>query len=156
MSAVRSQTQIDWNFRPKWYIGALDTKRGIHNRIQGTVRGKAIKAALEDGDLASVPPNVIAGQLDEVTRQAIGRLHPALMGGEYLPSLDTRDIEIARIELGSVMGDVISIRAREGKSRITYSIGDEYENPFSVAIKSSGKPLTLRQMVHLLRKSFCV
>lgn len=37
---------------------------------------------------------------------------PAFMVGEYLTELDLHEVEIARIEMASVTGDVISIRAR--------------------------------------------
>ena len=37
--------------------------------------------------------------LDEALREAWGRLHPANMGGEYLPPLRKGEVEIARISL---------------------------------------------------------
>jgi hypothetical protein len=48
------------------------------------------------------------------------------MGGEYLPPLEERETEIARISLASVTADQISVRARHVREGIIYSIVDEY------------------------------
>ena len=53
-----------------------------------------------------------SGKLEPSTRLLLGGIHPAFMGGEYLPQFGQNEIEIARIVLASVTQDVISIRAR--------------------------------------------
>ena len=54
------------------------------------------------------------------------------MSGEYLPDFDGDEVEIARVTLASVTGDVISIRARGQHALIHYRIVDEYEDQGSV------------------------
>ena len=72
------------------------------------------------------------------------------MGGEYLPGYAEGEVEIARIELESTTADVISIRASKEGERIAYSVVDEYETEFHVSPPSSAKPLTLKQVIHLI------
>ena len=82
-----------------------------------------------------------------------GAIHPALMGGEYLPPMKRDEVEIARISLQSVTGDQISVRARRQSDRIVYSIVDEYDGEnggYDLHPKSSSRPLSMRQLVDLL------
>lgn len=90
----------------------------------------------------------------EYHREA-GRIHPADMGGGYLPDFDEDEIEIARVSLRSTTGDQISIRAKRDGDLIRYRIADEYEEdneegknqrqipPFEI----SPKPLTLEELI---------
>ena len=41
------------------------------------------------------------------------------MSGEYLPDFEGDEVEIARVTLASVTGDVVSIRARRQEFRVT-------------------------------------
>ena len=61
-------------------------------------------------------------------------------------------VEIGRIVLQSVTMDVYSIRARRRRNtgRILYRIEDEYESEWTIPRDSSARPLTLRQLVHLI------
>ena len=58
--------------------------------------------------------------------EALGRIHPAFMGGEYLPDLSQDEVKIARITIASTTQDVTSVYARRGKNRIHYRVVDEY------------------------------
>lgn len=89
-------------------------------------------------------------RLTDEERQAIGAIHPALMGGLYLPDLEEGEVEIARVSLESVTADQISVRARPVKGGIAYAIHDEYENGFELHPATSRRPLTMRQVVRLI------
>jgi hypothetical protein len=86
---------------------------------------------------------------DEV-RDAIGRIHPLLMGGLYLPGFLPGEVEIARVQLESVMADVLSVRARPQGKRIAYRVVDEYETVYPVAPATSARPLTLAALARLM------
>jgi hypothetical protein len=72
--------------------------------------------------------------------------------GEYLPELDPREVEIARIVLRSTTGDVISVRARPKGDRIAYSAVDEYETQFKVKPEESKGPLSHEQLINMLEE----
>jgi hypothetical protein len=74
------------------------------------------------------------------------------MGGEYLPDFEGDEIEIARVMLASVTGDVISIRARRENALIHYRIVDEYdgETVYYCEPENSARPLTMRELIGLI------
>jgi len=72
------------------------------------------------------------------------------IGGPFLPEKKTTVVEIANITLASTTGDIFSIRVKKTKNKINYSIVDEYEGTFSLSIKSSQKPLSLKKMIELI------
>src|SRR5262249_38600470 len=86
-------------------------------------------------------------------RDRWGAVHPAMMGGEYLPDRQKGEVEIARIELASTTGDVLQVRARRQGSRITYSVVDEYWDDgsrWALTPPSSKEPLTLGTLIELI------
>ena len=95
-----------------------------------------------------MPEFLAKSALSEEERRAIGRIHPALMGGEYLPDLDATEIEIARISIRSTTGDVTSLYARRGEGCIHYRVVDEYDGDTLTGDneRSSDKPLTLGEL----------
>jgi hypothetical protein len=76
------------------------------------------------------------------------RLHPAFMGGEYLPDLMETEVEIARITIASTTQDVTSVYARRGRNRIRYRVVDEYngETLAGKNTRTSTWPLTLGEL----------
>jgi hypothetical protein len=101
-----------------------------------------------DASPAPRPP-----RLTDDERRFIGAIHPALMGGLYLPDLEEGEVEIARISLESVTADQISVRARPVKGGIAYAIHDEYGTDFERHPAFSRKPLTMLQVTRLIDKA---
>ena len=87
--------------------------------MTGTLRRAALEHALHEGDseLARSPRNHEVGVLG---REALGAIHPQLRSGEDLRPGSRDEVEIARITLDSVHGEVTSIRARLRSGRILY------------------------------------
>ena len=136
-------------YRPRDYFGRYDLQSELLTQVKGTVRRKALREALEEGQIMQVPDEVKNAALSEVVRQYVGSLHPSFMGGEYLPSVDKEEVEIARIRINSTTGDVTSVYARLVGSRIAYRVVDEYQgDTLSVsARRTSVRPLTMGQMI---------
>lgn len=88
--------------------------------------------------------------LPEEVRDAIGRIHPSLMGGLYLPAFLPGEVEIARVQLASVTADVLSVRARPHGKRIAYHVVDEYESAYPVHPATSARTLNLSQITRLM------
>jgi hypothetical protein len=143
---------IDLSLRPRTYFGPVPLETHFLSRVAGQERREALRRELAVGNL-DLPPELIACLLDEEDRAAIGRIHPAFMGGEYLPPLLGDEVEIARISLASVTADQISVRARRVAGGIAYRVVDEYgeDGPGYVCRpKRSKLPLTLGELVAMI------
>ena len=141
---------ISYKYRPSSYWKDTDVLAALLRNVKGQERRKMIQAYWEAGCLEDLNEALLRDTLSEEDRVCLGRVHPRLMGGEYLPDYDTAEVEIARISLESTTGDVISIRAKWQPGGIAYRIVDEYETEFRVARQSSEKPLTLGELIEFI------
>lgn len=146
----RRPVLIDLNWRPLSYGDHPDPISAILAGVKGEARRRMLRARLEEaepGDIADLARE----ELTAFERQAWGNLHPAFMGGEYLPSLDG-SVEIARIAMASVTQDVVSVRARKRGRRYEYVVVDEYPDLHDFLPKpaTSTRPLTLGQLADLV------
>ena len=162
-------TDINWDSELKWRPGSYaefdDPVALVLNGIRGQMRREMARDMLTakgehrefiDTQLGPIQPGLLEERAHENFIHTMSGFHsPVWMGGEYLPDVDSSEIEIARIILQSVLMDVISIRARWRWGRYHYRIVDEYESTFDISRKSSNKPLTLGQLIDLLQSSSC-
>jgi hypothetical protein len=146
---------IDTTFRPVSYFWPQSLETKLLSTVKGAERQNLIRELIKDGKLKDVPEWMTSESLSDADRVAAGQIHPRYMGGEYLPSLRGNEVEIARINLESTTGDVISVRARRGKHRIYYRVVDEYGNEglTKPTRQSSIRPLTLAQVEQLIEES---
>jgi len=107
----------------------------------------AISASIEDET-----GKRLARKLHEAGR-SIGKIHPALMGGHYLPKNAVDEVEIARVTIESTSRDVVSIRAKRRGKRLTYRMMDEHGTTFLIQPTSSGRPLTMGELIQLIDTS---
>jgi hypothetical protein len=149
---TRNPSGFDYGFRPTSYFDNLDPTTLIAASILGEERRKDVLERIASGDFDPVVWGewLTESKLDGPTRLQIGAAHPALMGGEYLPSFDGEEIEIARVVLASVTQDVISVRASRSGDRIKYRVVDEYDAKFTLTKDWSFKPLTFAELIHLI------
>ena len=142
--------QIDLNYRPNTYWPEALDQQQLLSRIQGESRRTIARNILADEGFAGLSKFFARESLDDEDRRDWGLLHPHCMGGEYLPQLDVEDVEIARISLASTTSDQISIRASHAGETIRYSVCDEYDTEFELAIAESEQPLTLGELIALI------
>ena len=64
----------------------------------------------------TIPPELLRSELTETLKSEQSKIHPWMMGGEYLPDLRINETEICRIVLKSATMDVISMRTNGGWS----------------------------------------
>lgn len=140
------------DYRPNSYWGPQLLETAILSKIKGQERKEMVSKYLKSNDLSAMS-YLTDESLPEEIRKSYGQIHPNFMGGEYLPDTKDNEVEIARVVLKSTTQDVYSFRAKKLKNKIKYSIHDEYENTFDLAIKSSTKPLTFSQIVKLIEFS---
>ena len=136
-------------YRPRDYFGRHDLQTTLLTQVKGTVRRKALREALEEGQIMQVPDAIKSAALSEVARQYAGSLHPSFMGGEYLPTANKEEVEVARIRINSTTGDVTSVYARVVGKRIAYRVVDEYQGDTlsDRTRRTSSRPLTMGQMI---------
>ena len=139
---------IDLQFRPRSYFWPLGLEKHLLARIKGAERKAALKQLIDAKRLDEIPDFLAQSALSDGERQALGRVHPAFMGGEYLPDLLQNEVAIARITIASTTQDVISVYARRGKNRIRYRVVDEYEGDTLSGknTRTSTRPLALRDL----------
>lgn len=150
-------SKYDLSFRPRSYWLTVNLVGATVANIKGTARRQEVGAILEEA--GGIPAELawVAGEsVTDEQRDARGRLHPQLMGGEYLP--DTRPHQVwvetsAGVELESVTGDVISIRASQTKRGIRYRIVNEYGSKFWHRPQQSQAPLTMGQLIALINST---
>jgi hypothetical protein len=136
-------------YRPRDYFGRYDHQTELLTSVKGYARRQSIKRALELGTLDQIPDYLKAAALDPTDRQMMGRFHPMLMGGEYLPSCKPGEVEIARISIKSTTFDVTVLYARPQGRRIAYRVVDEYSGDTldEPKTRTSIQPLTMGQMI---------
>jgi hypothetical protein len=143
--------QFDFSFRPSTYWPDLPSEQSVVSQIKGTVRRSVARRVLEG---EAIPPEhvdtVLSESLSAEMRDAIGRLHPQNMGGEFLPDTESGEVEIARLDLQSTTGDAISVRANRRDASVCYRVVDEYENIFEVHPDTSREPLNFGEIVDLI------
>ncbi|MBM3901705.1 MAG: hypothetical protein FJ379_06395 [Verrucomicrobia bacterium] len=141
---------INYAFRPESYWNDTTVQQAILRGIKGTKRRQLIANALSEGTLEKLGDELQSAEVSDEVRDQLGRIHPSLMGGEYLPSYQRQETEIVRIELESTTSDVISIRGRCWKRRIRYRVVDEYQETFEVKPATSQRPFTLGQLIRFI------
>lgn len=149
MGKKRAQV-IDFDFRPKSYFGPVSLATRVKSRVKGEFRRRVADDALEEDGERGVTAGLLESRISDAGRLDLGSIHPGLMGGEYLPDLGRREVEIARVSQNTVMSDAISVRARPSGKRIKYSVVDEHEGEYDFSPKSSTKPLTLAELIALM------
>lgn len=167
--------KYDYDYRPDTYWD----EKAVETNIAGQWRRERIRQALAEGSLECLPAELFRDHVvdDPDTGQALpaklmafggllsgqirderalaGAFQPDGLGGEYLPSYDDGEVEIARIVLKSVTRDVVSILARPLGDWIAYNVVDEYGWPFHIDIPFSRKPLSFGEMLSQLNNSEC-
>lgn len=140
---------IDLRYRPRSYFWAREHGIALASDIKGAERRKLFESALQHGMSDLVDPDLLQHALTPEQRQAQGRLHPAFLGGEYLPDRGSTEVEIARITIASTTQDVTCVYARPVGQRIHYRVVDEYGGGTLAGTRSrtSTRPLTLVQLV---------
>jgi hypothetical protein len=149
-------TGIDLGYRPASYFWAAEKGITLMSDIKGAERRRLFAKALETGEEEAFSEALLTAALTAHDREALGRIHPAFMGGEYLPNRSRQEVEIARITIASTTQDVTCVYARQVGDRIHYRVVDEYEGMTldEPSTRTSTKPLKLQELVAFFLKSW--
>lgn len=142
--------QFDLSYRPDTYFPESRTRDQLLSTIKGQARRELVAHTLEEEGFSSLDSFIARPELTEDQRQSWGRIHPDLMGGEYLPDFEETEVEIARVSLQSVTFDQISVRAEDYGDSIRLSVVDEYDTEFDLPFEVIPEPLTFGELVDFL------
>ena len=118
---------IDLEFRPPSYFRPIKIEQYLLSQVKSAVLRDHLKVLFEQGkhsEVGAISQELIDSPQD---RKALERVHPMFMGGNYLPSTDDGEIEIARISIESTTYDVTCVYAKPSVGKIEYRVVDEYD-----------------------------
>jgi hypothetical protein len=147
--------KIDLNYRPDSYFALKEY--GIYlDEIKGAERRKQYNQMLREGSEGILIPLPYKPKLSDEERRQQGGIHPAFMGGEYLPDQELGEVEVARITIASTTQDVTCVYARQSAGQIHYRIVDEYNGSTLEGPKelTSENPITLGELMDFFLKGW--
>jgi hypothetical protein len=140
-----NDVKVSLTFAPKSYFWPLNVETHLRATVRGEQRRRELERYISAGLPSTTPEVFVRDVLTHDERRQLGRIHPALMGGEYLAARGASELEIARIAIRSTTGDVTAVYARQFGQRIHYRVVDEYEGATLTGrtTRSSARPLTM-------------
>jgi len=118
---------------------------------RSALRGAARESVAIDEQSANRAP------LSEDVRRTLNRIHPSLTDGQFLPTLQPCETEIARITFASTTHDVTAVYARQRKDGVFYRVVDEYGGRTLASLRErtrfSRRPLTLGELAAFLARA---
>ncbi len=146
---TRTPNSINLDFRPETYFWPLNLETHLLSHIKGAKRREILKAAVARNEIDEVWELIGRSELPEEIREGLGTIHPAFLGGEFLPGREEGEVEVARITLESATCDVTCVYARFEEGMFHFRVVDEYEGETlsGPATCASDKPLTLGELV---------
>ena len=118
--------RIDGSYKPTNYFWAYDRGIRLASNIKGAERKALFERLLKEGDSGACDELLTQSFLTDEQRR-MANVHPAFMGGEYLPDCDSNEVEIARITIASTTQDVTCVYAKRVTGGIDYRVVDECE-----------------------------
>lgn len=136
---------FDMSYSPSSYLENLTLEEKLRANIKGQLRAEYVTKNIR---YKTMNPQMLKSELGTPLKTERSKLHPWMMGGEYLPDLNFNEVEICRIVLKSTTMDVVSLRALMAEELINYSVVDEYgESDYVLKFQKLDTPLTMGQLV---------
>lgn len=141
--------RIDESYKPTNYFWAYDRGIRLASNIKGAERKALYERLLKEGDSGAFDELLTQTSLT-VEQRRLANVHPAFMGGEYLPDCDSSEVEIARITIASTTQDVTCVYAKRVTGGSDYRVVDEYEGMTldDETIHHKTEPMALSELVH--------
>ena len=145
---IEMKKRIDQSYRPTNYFWAYDRGIRLASNIKGAERKALYERLLKEGDSGACDELLTQSSLTAEQRRR-ANVHPAFMGGEYLPDCDSNEVEIARITIASTTQDVTCVYAKRVTGGIDYRVVDEYEGMTldDETTRRTTEPMALSELV---------
>ena len=141
--------------RPRDYFHSAGSEaEAVLRRIKGDYRRAFVRAGRVGASLDEIPEEWLAHSLSNNLRLFLGMQDPSFRGGEDLPDLLDGEVEIARLSMQSVHGEVVSLRAHElddGRFSVRLVDEDEDESEYVLPRSEYDQTLTANEVVLLFR-----
>lgn len=140
--------KLDLDYRPQSYFWADEIGVLLTSQIKGAQRKALYERFVRDGSEEDIDELLSKPKLSDQERDFIGKIHPSLMGGEYLPESLAGEVEIARITINSTTQDVTSVFASPRENEIYYRVVDEYDGETLTEMSEiiTQMPMILKEM----------
>ena len=147
--------KINLKYRPKSYFTLKELGISV-DEIKGAERRKQYQEMLRDGLEEILLPLPYKPKLSDDERRSLGSIHPAFMGGEYLPDQELGEVEVARITIASTTQDVTCVYVRQENGKLHYRIVDEYNGSTLDGPREleSEHPITLGELMDFFLKGW--
>ena len=145
---IEMKKRIDGSYKPTNYFWAYDRGIRLASNIKGAERKALYERLLKEADSGACDELLTQSSLT-VEQRRRANVHPAFMGGEYLPDCDPNEVEIARITIASTTQDVTCVYAKRVTGGIDYRVVDEYEGMTldDETASRTSEPMTLSELV---------
>ena len=120
------ESHIDLGYRPATYFRPQHLERYLLSQVKGAVLRRRLQELVDAGRHDEVRALLGANGISAAECKAMESVHPMFLGGNYLPDTERGEVEIARVSLASVTGDVTCVYARPADGGIHYRVVDEY------------------------------
>ena len=144
---------INLEFCPDTYFPESRDRAQLLSNIKGQARRELVSRQLDEEGFTSLDTFIARPELDDDQRAAWGRVHPWMMGGEFLPDFENGEVEIARVSLKSTTFDQKSVRAKGYGDDIHLSVEDEYGTEYELPFNRVTKPLSLGELIEFLNRT---
>lgn len=144
---------IDYDRRPMSYSDFDHPLRAILSGVPTQARRKLIRKWIEANPGQTLPEGLLANAPTSFDREMASQVHPSWYGGQFLPSVDDRTVEVARVVMASTLCDVVAVYATWSGGRWRYRAVDDFSGglmTWELPQKSSVRPLSLSGIVSLL------
>jgi hypothetical protein len=144
---------VNYDHAPVSYLDHAHPLHAILSGIPTQQRRQLVREWLEQHPNDELPLDLLASRVTQKDRAMGTVLDPMWLGGQFLPPLGARSVEIARVCLRSTTGDVFSLRASWSGARWRYRLDDDYPDlkmGWTLPQQSSRLPLTLRQVIRMI------
>lgn len=140
---------IDLRQRPDSYFRPQALDDFLRERVGNDLLRAHLRQLVDRGQHAQARRLMGDSGLNRAELRMLEGLHPAFMGGNYLPDDEDGSVEIARIAIESTTRDITCVYARMAGARIAYRVVDEYcgDTLSGPRETTSRLPLTLGRLV---------
>ena len=94
---TKAPKKINLDFRPATYFWPPNLETHLLSHVKGTQRRTALRAAIASNEFAQVFERIGDSELPDGMREAHFSIHPAFLGGEFLPARLTRPYFISTL-----------------------------------------------------------
>jgi len=100
---------IDLHFRPKTYFGPQKVEQQLLSKVKGALLRDRLRGLIDQRRHDEVIDLLKDKRVSEDDREALEAIETRFMGGNYMPSSEEGEVDIARMRTFNIIGAVTSV-----------------------------------------------